>query len=40
MTISTNSDDGYYNTGTSSLTMTVKEALALQTFLNDTLVTE
>jgi len=38
--IETNSPDGYYNTGTSSLTLTVKEALALQNFLNDTLVSE
>ena len=40
VTIATNSDDSYYNTGTSSLTMTVKEAQALQSFLNETLVTE
>jgi hypothetical protein len=35
VTIATNSVDSYYNTGTSSLTMTVKEAKALQSFLND-----
>ena len=40
VTIATNSSDSYYSTGTSSLTMTVKEAIALQSFLNDTLVTE
>ncbi len=38
--IATNSSDSYYNTGTSSLTMTVKEAQALQNFLNETLAAE
>ena len=38
VTISTNSgDDAYYATSTTSLSMTVKEARALQRFLNDQL---
>ena len=40
VTIETNSSDSYYTGGTSSLTMTVKEAQALQSFLNETLITE
>ena len=40
VTIATNSGDNYYAAGTSSMTMTVKEAQALQSFLNDTLVSE
>ena len=38
--IQTNPSDSYYSAGTSSLTMTVKEAQALQSFLNETLVSE
>ncbi len=34
VTIETRQDDGYYNTPTVGLTMTVKEARALQSFLN------
>ena len=37
VTIATNPTDGHYSIGQSSLTMTVKEAVALQSFLNDTL---
>ena len=40
VTIETNSSDSYYSGGTSSMTMTVKEAQALQSFLNETLVSE
>jgi len=40
VTIATNSSDNYYAAGTSSMTMTVKEAIALQSFLNATLVSE
>jgi len=40
VTIATNSGDNYYAAGTSSMTMTVKEATALQSFLNSTLVAE
>ena len=38
LTIATNpSDDGQYSIGQSSLTLTVREAKALNTFLTDTL---
>ena len=40
VTISTNGDTDKYSVGTSSLTMTVKEASALQNFLNKNLVSE
>ena len=40
VTIETNSSDSYYSAGTSSMTMTVKEAQALQSFLNETLSAE
>ena len=40
VTIATNPADGHYSIGQSSLTMTVKEAVALQSFLNDTLSVE
>lgn len=40
VTIATNSGDNYYAAGTSSMTMTVKEATALQSFLNSTLISE
>jgi len=35
VSISTNSDSDGYSAGTTSLTMTVREAVALQGFLND-----
>ena len=34
LTISTLPEGGFYSSGTTSVTMTVKEALALQRFLN------
>ena len=37
VTISTASSDDYYSTSTVGLTMTVKEAKALQSFLNENL---
>jgi hypothetical protein len=37
VTIATNPSDGHYSIGQSSMTMTIKEASALQNFLNDTL---
>lgn len=37
VTIATNPLDGHYSIGQSSMTMTIKEATALQNFLNDTL---
>ena len=37
VTIATNPPDGHYSIGQSSMTMTVKEATVLQSFLNDTL---
>ena len=37
VTIATNPSDGHYSIGQSSMTMTVKEATVLQSFLNDTL---
>ena len=37
LTIATNSGDAHYSTPTSGLTMTVKEATVLQSFLNDEL---
>jgi len=37
VTIATRPEDGRYSVGSSSLTMTVKEAQALQGFLNSTL---
>ena len=37
VTIATNGSDDYYSTSTVGLTMTVKEAKALQRFLNDQL---
>ena len=40
VTIATRSDDQYYSTPTVGLTMTVKEAQALQNFLNEAFVTE
>ncbi len=40
VTISTNSDTDRYSVGTSSLTMTFKEARALQGFLNTNLSSE
>ena len=40
VTIATNSDTDQYSVPTSSLTMTVKEAIALQGFLNKNLVSE
>ena len=40
VTISTNSDTDRYSVGTSSLTMTFKEARALQGFLNTNFSTE
>ena len=40
VTIATNGDTDQYSVGTSSLTMTVKEASALQNFLNKNLVSE
>ncbi len=40
VTIATNSDTDQYSAPTSSLTMTVKEAIALQGFLNKNLVSE
>jgi|TARA_Y100000296_G_C5029056_1_gene183834 hypothetical protein len=40
VTIATNPVDGHYSIGQSSMTMTIKEASALQNFLNDTLSVE
>ena len=40
VTISTRPSDGQYSIGQTSLTMTVREAQALNNFLNETLVTE
>ena len=40
VTISTNAYDGKYSVPQASLTMTVKEAQVLQSFLNETLVTQ
>ena len=37
VTIATNAGDGFYSTPTTQLSMTVKEARALQGFLNPTL---
>ena len=37
VTIATNAGDGFYSTPTTQLSMTVKEARALQGFLNTTL---
>ena len=37
VTIATNAGDGFYSTPTTQLSMTVKEARALQGFLNSTL---
>ena len=37
VTIATNSEEGRYTGATTSLTMTVKEASALQSFLNENL---
>ena len=37
VTIGTNTGDGFYSGGTTQMTMTVKEAKALQGFLNKTL---
>ena len=38
VTIATNPSDGQYSIGQTSLTMTVREAKALQSFLNDSFV--
>lgn len=38
VTISTNPSEGQYSIGQTSLTMTVREAKALQSFLNDSFV--
>jgi hypothetical protein len=40
VTIGTRSDDGYYSAGGMQVNMTVKEAKALQSFLNSELVTD
>ena len=40
VTIATNPSDGQYSVGQSSLTMTVREAQSLQSFLNTHLISE